>query len=122
MKAARSGLAAACLLAASLATSGCMQSTLRGSSVGDGDGQYLLSGDRALMPATIYEDGAKTYILWDENQPMPAVFGIGPSGDEEMVDGHMRAGVFTIDRVYHELVFRIDREKAVARHRVGSGR
>ena len=80
-------------------------------------GQYRLSGDRILRPSAISDDGSKTYIRWLDDQAMPAVFGIGPSGDEEMVEGHMRGDVFTIDRVYSELVFRIDREKAVAKRR-----
>jgi type IV secretion system protein VirB9 len=42
------------------------------------------------------------------------VFGIGFNGEEEVVDGYMRDGVFTIDRVYGELVFRIDKKRARA--------
>ena len=80
-------------------------------------GQYRLSGDQVLRPAAISDDGSKTYIRWHAAQAMPAVFGIGPSGDEEMVDGHMRGEVFTIDRVYAELVFRIDKERARAKRR-----
>jgi type IV secretion system protein VirB9 len=76
---------------------------------------YQLSGDKSLRPATISDDGAKTYITWDEEQAMPAVFAIGPSGKEEMVEGYMRRGVFTIDRVYAQLVFRIDQETAKAK-------
>lgn len=80
-------------------------------------GQYRLSGDRVVRPAAISDDGSKTFIRWRDNQAMPAVFGVGPSGDEEMVEGHMRAGYYTIDRVYAELVFRIDKEKAKAQRR-----
>ena len=32
-----------------------------------------------------------------------------------MVDGYVRGGVFTIDRIYRTLIFRIDKEKAKAR-------
>jgi type IV secretion system protein VirB9 len=80
-------------------------------------GEYRLSGDRALRPARIGDDGRRTYIQWGEYQSLPAVFGIGPTGEEEVVDGYMRDGTFTIDRVYGELVFRIDDEKAKARRR-----
>lgn len=78
-------------------------------------GRYRLSGDEVVKPAAISDDGRKTYISWLVDQAMPAVFAIGPTGEEEMVEGHMRDGVFTIDRVYRELVFRIDREKASAK-------
>lgn len=78
-------------------------------------GQYKLSGANVLRPTRIGDDGERTYIEWGEYQPLPAVFGIGPTGQEEAVDGYMRSGVFTIDRVYSELVFRIDKERAKAR-------
>ena len=86
-------------------------------------GEYRLSGERALMPSRIGDDGRRTYLEWTEYQSLPAVFGIGTNGEEEVVDGYMRAGVFTIDRVYRELVFRIDRKRAKARRvtEVGAG-
>jgi type IV secretion system protein VirB9 len=78
-------------------------------------GRYRLSGDRSLRPKRIADDGAKTYIEWNRAQSLPAVLGIGPSGEEEVVAGYMRHGVSTIDRVYSELVFRIDKQKTTAR-------
>lgn len=79
---------------------------------------YRFSGAKTIRPSSISDDGRKTYISWKEDQAMPAIFARGPGGKEEMVDGYMRAGIFTIDRVYDALVFRIDREEAVARRRV----
>lgn len=84
-------------------------------------GEYRLRGDRALRPVAIGDDGLRTYIEWGEYQALPAVFGIGPTGEEEVVDGYMRDGRFVIDRVYAELVFRIDRERATARRIGGLG-
>lgn len=78
-------------------------------------GEYRLRGERSLFPARIDDDGERTYLEWSEYQSLPAVFGIGANGEEEVVDGYMREGVFTIDRVYGELVFRIDRKRAKAR-------
>lgn len=84
-------------------------------------GAYRLSGSKVVRPARISDDGERTYIEWGDYQSLPAVFGIGPSDEEEVVDGYMRGGVFTIDRVYRELVFRIDRERAAARRTVEPG-
>jgi type IV secretion system protein VirB9 len=78
-------------------------------------GEYRLTGERTLLPSRIGDDGQRTYLEWSEYQSLPAVFGIGANGEEEVVDGYMREGVFTIDRVYGELVFRIDRKRAKAR-------
>jgi type IV secretion system protein VirB9 len=76
-------------------------------------GQYAMKGDRGLRPKQIADDGAKTYIAWAPEQSLPAVLGIGPGGDE-VVPGYMRGGLFTIDRVYPQLVFRIDRRETTA--------
>ena len=76
---------------------------------------YRLRGDHEVRPESLTDDGMKTRIAYAPGQALPAVFAIGPSGDEEVVNGYMRDGVFVIDRVYDELVFRIDREKAIAR-------
>jgi type IV secretion system protein VirB9 len=76
---------------------------------------YRLKGDRAVRPASIRDNGRKTVITYAPGQPLPAVFAIGATGDEEVVDGYMRGEAFVIDRVHSELVFRIDKEKATAR-------
>lgn len=76
---------------------------------------YRLRGDRSVRPATIRDNGAKTVITYAPGQPLPAVFAIGATGEEEVVDGYMRGEAFVIDRVHRELVFRIDKEKATAR-------
>ena len=74
-----------------------------------------MRGDRAVRPADLSDDGYKTRITYAPGQVLPAVFAIGPTGEEEVVNGYMRGDVFVIDRVYGELVFRIDKEAATAR-------
>lgn len=76
---------------------------------------YRVRGDRSVRPAAIRDNGEKTVIEYAPGQALPAVFAIGPSGDEEVVDGYMRGGKFVIDRVHGRLVFRIDKKKATAR-------
>ncbi|QSB44336.1 TrbG/VirB9 family P-type conjugative transfer protein [Tsuneonella flava] len=75
---------------------------------------YRLKGDRQVRPQQVRDDGVRTTITYAPDQALPAVFAIGPSGQEEVVNGYMRDGVYIIDRVYDQLVFRIDREKAKA--------
>lgn len=76
---------------------------------------YRIRGDRSVRPASIRDNGAKTVVEYAPGQALPAVFAIGPTGEEEVVDGYMRDGLFIIDRVHEELVFRIDKAKATAR-------
>lgn len=75
---------------------------------------YRMRGDMVVQPQQIRDDATRTYITYGPDQPLPAVFAIGPTGDEELVNGNMREGVFVIDRVYAELVFRLDEERATA--------
>jgi type IV secretion system protein VirB9 len=75
---------------------------------------YKLTGNKELRPSSIRDDGSKTYIQWDRDQPIPGVFALDRLGREEMVDGYMRDGTFTIDRIHDRLVFRIDDIKAEA--------
>lgn len=79
------------------------------------DWTYRLRGDRSVRPASIRDNGAKTVIEYAPGQALPAVFALGPTGDEEVVDGYMRDGLYVIDRVHEELVFRIDKARATAR-------
>lgn len=75
---------------------------------------YRIKGDRSVTPASVSDDGQRTTIVFAREQSLPAVFAIGQTGDEEVVNGYMRGDVFVIDRVYQELVFRIDKEHARA--------
>ncbi len=79
------------------------------------DWSYRLRGDKSVRPASIRDNGEKTVIEYAPGQPLPAVFAIGATGKEEVVDGYMRGEKFVIDRVHQRLVFRIDKEKATAR-------
>lgn len=72
---------------------------------------YRLRGDDEVRPLSISDDGERTYIAYHPEQALPAVFAIGQTGEEELVNGHMRGDLFVIDRVYSELVFRLDRER-----------
>ncbi|MXO90888.1 TrbG/VirB9 family P-type conjugative transfer protein [Pontixanthobacter aquaemixtae] len=76
---------------------------------------YRLKGDREVRPQTIEDDGVRTRITYGAEQALPAVFAIGPTGDEQVINGYMRGNVFVIDRVHRELVFRIDKKKATAK-------
>lgn len=85
-------------------------------------GRYRLSGARALRPAAISDDGVRTYIEWGASQAVPAVFAIGDQGDELLMDGHVRDGLYVIDAVHRTLLFRLDRQTARAsRNRVRPG-
>lgn len=76
---------------------------------------YRMSGEKSLRPVRIGDDGTHMYLEWSEEQALPAVFALNAIGEEEVVDGYMRAGIFTIDRVHQALVFRIGKKRALAK-------
>jgi type IV secretion system protein VirB9 len=78
------------------------------------EGRYRLSGAHALRPSRIADDGVHTYIEWPHDAPLPAVYAIDRAGQETLVNGGMREGLFVIDGIAERLVFRIDAEVARA--------
>jgi len=80
---------------------------------------YRLSGKRSVRPHSVTDDGEHTYIVWNDDQSLSAVFGEDSSGGEQTADGYMRNGVYTIDRVYDRLIFRVDRAEARAQRMTG---
>jgi type IV secretion system protein VirB9 len=77
-------------------------------------GRYKLSGDRAVRPSGIDDDGAKTYIEWPADRSLPAVYALDAKGKEMLVNGNMRDGIYVIDSVPARLVFRLDKQVARA--------
>lgn len=77
-------------------------------------GRYRLSGAKSLRPSAIDDDGAKTFIVWPEGKPLPAVFAAGAGGEETVVNGGMRDGRYVLDTVTDRLVFRLGKQVAGA--------
>lgn len=67
-------------------------------------GRYRLSGDQALWPVELGDDGARTRMRWAEGAAMPAVYGVGPQG-RALVNGAMRDGYYVVEGVYAWLTF-----------------
>lgn len=85
-------------------------------------GTYRLKGSIAVRPSAIGDDGTRTYIEWPADEAMPATFAISDDGGEQVVDGYVRGGLFTIDDVHSRLVFRRNGLMAEARRNAESGR
>ena len=82
----------------------------------DGEGLYRLTGDRALRPSEMSDDGSHTYIRWPRDRSLPAVYAINDADQEMLVNGMMRDDdLFVVDSVHRRLVFRIDDREAGAR-------
>lgn len=77
-------------------------------------GIYRLSGSREIRPKSISDDGKATSITWDEEAPIPAIYALDTSGQESLVNGAMRDGVYVIDAIAPRYVFRSGKLKASA--------
>lgn len=75
--------------------------------------RYRLTGNRALHPAGIWDDGRQMFVEWRPEQELPAVFAVD-GRQEVLVNGHMRDGRYVIDLVYVSLVFRLGPDEARA--------
>lgn len=79
------------------------------------EGEYRMSGDRRLYPSKMGDDGVHTYIVWPEEAALPAIYSVDDRGEERLVNGAMRDGMYVIDTVVPKLTFRIDNRTARAR-------
>lgn len=80
-----------------------------------GEGRYRLGGDKDLRPSEISDDGSHTYIRWPRDRALPAVYALGDTEQEMLVNGMMREDdVFVIASVWRKLIFRIDKHVAHA--------
>jgi len=70
------------------------------------------SGDRKLLPARIYDDGAATYLAWRAGTPVPAILVMDKAGTEGPVNFAVRGDVIVIDGVPREIVLRSGRDMA----------
>jgi len=76
--------------------------------------RYRIGGDPVLRPASVSDDGQRTYVSWPADRPIPATFQIGDDGAERLANGGMHGEEFVIDGVTAKLVFRIDGRIAFA--------
>lgn len=77
--------------------------------------RYKVSGDRALWPSGVTNDGQHTFINWPRSAPIPAVYAVDAQGKDVLVNGMMGTDdVYVVDGVPDRLMFRIDDNVAYA--------
>jgi type IV secretion system protein VirB9 len=78
-------------------------------------GRYHLSGDKALWPSEMSDDGRFTRIRWPQSAMMPAVYAASGWGRRALINGVVEDGVYVIDGIYPRLAFVLGRASAVAK-------
>jgi type IV secretion system protein VirB9 len=77
---------------------------------------WSTKGDRNLLPARIYDDGAATFLTWPPGTPMPAILIRDHEGTEGPVNFAVRGDVIVVDGVPHEIVLRSGEDAATLRN------
>ncbi len=77
---------------------------------------WKTSGDSRLLPQSIYDDGSATYLLWHDNQPVPAILVTNDKGDEGPVNYAVRGSTIVIADVPGTLILRHGRARAILRN------
>ncbi len=75
--------------------------------------RWEASGERRLIPARIYDDGASTYLAWADTTELPAVLVRGSDGVEGPVNFTVRGDMLVIEGVAPLYVLRIGKASAV---------
>ena len=76
--------------------------------------RYRFGGNRALRPAAMFDDGKFTSITWGVETTLPAIYSIDAKGQEMLVNGAVRNGVYVVEGVAQRFVFRLGGAKATA--------
>ncbi|USI73440.1 TrbG/VirB9 family P-type conjugative transfer protein [Sphingomonas morindae] len=76
------------------------------------DFAWTMRGDRALLPARLFDDGRSTYLAWPRDTPLPAILTADERGGEGPVNYTTRGDVIIVDGVPARLVLRAGRKMA----------
>lgn len=85
------------------------------------DRRYVKSGARELWPTEVYDDGRATYFSWPKEVALPAIFAIGPDGQESLVNASVRDGMTVVQRTATRFLLRSGKALATISH-AGAGK
>lgn len=83
---------------------------------------YTLSGEPALRPARVWDDGLMTYFEFADGQAIPAIFAGGPGKDESLVNSLTRGRVIVVQQTSGRFTLRTGRNFAAVTAGLGKKR
>jgi len=83
------------------------------------DFSWRLSGERAIAPLQVFDDGRRTWLHFAPGQPLPAIFAVGRGG-ERPVPYRRRDPYVVIDGVWPALIMRGGNLRAMARRQAAA--
>lgn len=72
---------------------------------------YKMKGSKGMTPTRVFDDGRFTYFEFPEGLDAPAIFVIGPTGQEEIVNNQVRGRYHVVDVVARQFVLRYGKGK-----------
>ena len=73
---------------------------------------YRISGDTALLPARVWDDGLMTYFEFAADKSIPAIFAGGPGKDEALVNSLIRGRVIVVQQTGPRFTLRSGKQVA----------
>jgi type IV secretion system protein VirB9 len=73
---------------------------------------WASSGDVALLPVRIFDDGEAVFLTWPRERPLPAILTTNSEGDEGPLNFSVREDVIVLDGVPREIVLRSGEDRA----------
>ena len=80
---------------------------------------YTRTGDQALLPARVWDDGRMTYFEFAPETSIPAIFAGGPGKDEALVNSAMRGRVVVVQQTAGRFTLRTGKRVATVTHTPG---
>ena len=74
---------------------------------------WQMSGDRALFPEQVYDDGSATYIKWNAKADFPAIFAYDADGTEGPANFTVRDDMIVLEGLANRYTLRIGKARAV---------
>jgi type IV secretion system protein VirB9 len=73
---------------------------------------WQAKGEKSLIPARIYDDGASTFLTWTDTVELPAILTMGTDGSEGPVNYTVKDGELVIEGVAPSYVLRVGKASA----------
>lgn len=71
------------------------------------------SGDEALLPENVFDDGEATFLTWPEGRAVPAILITDAAGTEGPVNFTVRGNTIVVEGVPPQIVLRAGKERAL---------
>ena len=83
---------------------------------------YRMSGNAALLPARVWDDGLMTYFEFAAEKSIPAIFAGGPGKDESLVNSMTRGRVIVVQQTGGRFTLRTGKQVAIVTAGLGERR